>query len=330
MAGMAEPVPLHGGDLVVFPHGDAHALLDSPEGVARPAEEIIEGRNLDNYGPVTYGGAGLPASVLCGYFEFDRGNPHPLVQALPPLILIRGADGLDFAWLQTAINFMIHETKNARPGSQAVVSRLAEVLFVQMMRAHITQSGESSGILAAISDKQIGAALQLMHGAPEKNWDLIELSRNVGMSRSGFAARFHQLVNQTPMQYLTFWRMQKARDEIVGATRFMRMNAPHRRLEIGTTFYARRVQRTPVNSETKLLLLSHAFEVMGCVCVQFRTDHFNHASQRAIERLGAKRDGLIRNHQMLDGRVRDTVLYSILANEWDGVKRNLQFKLSRR
>lgn len=212
MAGMAEPVPLHGGDLVVFPHGDAHALLDSPDGVTRPAEEIIEGQNLDDYGPVTYGGAGLPASVLCGYFEFDRGNPHPLVQALPPLILIRGADGLDFAWLQTAINFMIHETKNARPGSQAVVSRLAEVLFVQMMRAHITQSGESSGILAAISDKQIGAALQLMHGAPEKNWDLIELSRNVGMSRSGFAARFHQLVNQTPMQYLMFWRMQKARD----------------------------------------------------------------------------------------------------------------------
>ncbi|MGE4112003.1 MAG: cupin domain-containing protein, partial [Burkholderiales bacterium] len=182
MAGMAEPVPLHGGDLVVFPHGDAHALLDSPDGVTRPAEEIIEGQNLDDYGPVTYGGAGLPASVLCGYFEFDRGNPHPLVQALPPLILIRGADGLDFAWLQTAINFMIHETKNARPGSQAVVSRLAEVLFVQMMRAHITQSGESSGILAAISDKQFGAALQRRHGAPEKNWDLIELSRYGGLS----------------------------------------------------------------------------------------------------------------------------------------------------
>lgn len=212
MDGMKEPIPLHGGDLVVFPHGDAHALLDSPDGVARPAQEILEGQNLENFGPVTYGGEGLPASVLCGYFEFDRSNPHPLLQALPPLILVRGADGLDFAWLQTAINFMIHETKNARPGSQAVVSRLAEVLFVQMMRAHITQSGAPSGIMAAISDKQIGAALQLMHGAPEQNWDLIQLSRNVGMSRSAFAARFHQLVNQTPIQYLTFWRMQKARD----------------------------------------------------------------------------------------------------------------------
>lgn len=117
--------------------------------------------------------------------------------------------------------------------------------------------------------------------------------------------------------------------KVVGCTRYMRMNAPHRRLEIGTTFYAASVQRSPINTEAKLLLLTHAFEAMGCVCVQFRTDHFNHASQRAIERLGAKRDGLIRNHQILDGRVRDTVVYSIIANEWDGVKRNLVFKLSR-
>ena len=128
---------------------------------------------------------------------------------------------------------------------------------------------------------------------------------------------------------MPFAVIEKASGNLVGATRYMRMNAPHRRLEIGTTFYASRVQRTPINSEAKLLLLTHAFESMNCVCVQFRTDHFNFASQRAIERLGAKRDGLIRNHQIIDGRVRDTVLYSILANEWEGVKRNLQMRLSR-
>lgn len=128
---------------------------------------------------------------------------------------------------------------------------------------------------------------------------------------------------------MPFAVIEKASGDLVGATRYMRMNAPHRRLEIGTTFYASRVQRTPINSEAKLLLLTHAFESMNCVCVQFRTDHFNFASQRAIERLGAKRDGLIRNHQIIDGRVRDTVLYSILANEWEGVKRNLQMRLAR-
>ncbi|CAN1532596.1 RimL Acetyltransferases, including N-acetylases of ribosomal proteins [Sphingomonadaceae bacterium] len=128
---------------------------------------------------------------------------------------------------------------------------------------------------------------------------------------------------------MPFAVIEKASGDLVGATRYMRMNSPHRRLEIGTTFYASRVQRTPINSEAKLLLLTHAFESMNCVCVQFRTDHFNFASQRAIERLGAKRDGLIRNHQIIDGRVRDTLLYSILANEWEGVKRNLQMRLSR-
>lgn len=114
---------------------------------------------------------------------------------------------------------------------------------------------------------------------------------------------------------------------VIGSTRFMRMNPAHRRLEIGTTFYARSVQRSAVNTEAKLLLLAYAFETLGCVCVQFRTDWFNRASQRAIERLGAKRDGVLRSHTiMADGRVRDTVVYSILDNEWPGVRANLEFR----
>ena len=120
-----------------------------------------------------------------------------------------------------------------------------------------------------------------------------------------------------------------AAGELVGCTRYMRMNKAARRLEIGTTFYAKSAQRSPVNSAAKLLLLTHAFEGMEASCVQLRTDHFNHASQRAIERLGAKKDGVLRNHSTVDGRVRDTVCYSIIANEWPGVRRNLEFKLSR-
>lgn len=116
--------------------------------------------------------------------------------------------------------------------------------------------------------------------------------------------------------------------ELVGSTRYMRMSETHRRLEIGTTFYAAHVQRTAVNSEAKLLMLRHAFETLGCLCVQFRTDWFNTRSQRAIERLGAKRDGVLRNHVIMpDGRVRDTVVYSIIANEWPGVRANLEHRL---
>jgi AraC-like DNA-binding protein len=216
--GRSEPIALQGGDLVAFLHGKAHRLTDAPGRKARPAEEILEGQNVAHYGPVTYGGGGLPASILCGYFEFDRDALHPLVDALPPFIHLRGTDTSEVAWLQTALNFMIHETKAARPGAEAVVNRLAGVLFVQMVRAYIEQSKSPPAMLAAIADKRVGAALELMHQAPQDAWTLETLARRAGMSRSALAARFHQLVGKTPMQYLTLWRMQLAR-RFLGETR---------------------------------------------------------------------------------------------------------------
>lgn len=118
--------------------------------------------------------------------------------------------------------------------------------------------------------------------------------------------------------------------QVVGTTRFMRLAPGHRRLEIGGTFYARAVQRTGVNTEAKRMLLAHAFEAMDCQCVQIRTDVLNLRSQRAIERLGARRDGVLRGHQvMADGRLRDSVVYSILDREWPGVRQNLDYLLAR-
>lgn len=117
--------------------------------------------------------------------------------------------------------------------------------------------------------------------------------------------------------------------KLIGSTRFMRMSEPSKRLEIGATFYAASVQRSGVNTESKLLLLTHAFEVMGVNVVEIRTDWLNKRSQAAIERLGAKRDGVLRSHVITAGRVRDTVVYSILAQEWQGVKMNLQHMLAR-
>lgn len=128
---------------------------------------------------------------------------------------------------------------------------------------------------------------------------------------------------------MPFVVIEKQSGAIIGATRYLRMNKDALRLEIGATFYALRTQRSAVNSEAKLLLLQHAFEVLNCQCVQIRTDAFNFQSQRAIERLGAKKDGVLRNHAFLKGRLRDLVVYSILANEWEGVNRNLQMRLAR-
>jgi RimJ/RimL family protein N-acetyltransferase len=119
-----------------------------------------------------------------------------------------------------------------------------------------------------------------------------------------------------------------ASGKVIGGTRYLNIDAANRRVEIGGTWYARRMQRTAINTECKLMLLEHAFERLGCIAVEFRTDWFNKRSQAAIERLGAKRDGIFRNHMiMADGRIRDTVVYSIIQSEWPGVKTNLQFKL---
>jgi len=121
-----------------------------------------------------------------------------------------------------------------------------------------------------------------------------------------------------------------ATGEVVGSTRYFNVEAAHRRLEIGHTWYAQRVQRTAINTECKLLLLAHAFETLDCIAVEFRTSFFNFPSRRAIERLGAKQDGILRSHQLLpDGSLRDTVVFSIIRGEWPAVKRNLDFKLDR-
>src|SRR6187551_3211174 len=119
-------------------------------------------------------------------------------------------------------------------------------------------------------------------------------------------------------------------NSIIGSTRYHDIVAPIDRVEIGYTWYAKSWQRTHVNTACKLLLFEHAFEKLGCAVVGLRTDNFNFASQRAIERLGAKKDGVIRHHQARrDGSARDSVMYSVLAAEWPDVKRHLVVRLAR-
>jgi N-acetyltransferase len=117
--------------------------------------------------------------------------------------------------------------------------------------------------------------------------------------------------------------------KIAGMTTYMNVDAANRRVEIGSTWYASRVQRSGVNTECKLLLLAHAFEKLDCIAVEFRTHFFNHQSRRGIERLGAKQDGILRSHQIAaNGTLRDTVVYSIIASEWPTVKAHLNYQLN--
>jgi N-acetyltransferase len=138
-----------------------------------------------------------------------------------------------------------------------------------------------------------------------------------------------RLAAQTPDTGLTFV-VRRLDGTLVGSSSYMAVDAPNRRLEIGNTWYVASARRSGVNSECKLLMLGHAFDELGCVAVEFRTHFFNSTSRAAIERLGAKLDGILRSHQIApDGSRRDTVVYSILDIEWPAVRSNLRFRLDR-
>jgi RimJ/RimL family protein N-acetyltransferase len=125
--------------------------------------------------------------------------------------------------------------------------------------------------------------------------------------------------------------VKDADGKIAGMTTYMNVDAGNRRVEIGSTWYAKRVQRSALNTQCKWLLLTHAFEKLDCIAVEFRTHFFNHQSRRGIERLGAKQDGILRNHSIApNGTLRDTVVYSIIASEWPTVKAHLTYQLEER
>jgi len=171
---------------------------------------------------------------------------------------------------------------------------------------------QCEGLTEAVKD---GELWKLWYTAIPRAEDMRkEIDRRLGLQASG---------SMMP------WTVYDADGMISGMTTYMNVDAPNRRVEIGSTWYAKRVQRSAVNTQCKLLLLTHAFEKLDCIAVEFRTHFFNHASRRGIERLGAKQDGILRNHQIApNGTLRDTVVYSIIAGEWPTVKAHLTYQLN--
>jgi N-acetyltransferase len=191
---------------------------------------------------------------------------------------------------------------------QPVTLRGEHVSLEPLQREH---AGE---LRAAAADGKLWQLWYTSVPLPEKTESYIEQA--LAMQAQGIA--------------LPFVVRALASGEIVGSTRYCHADAGHRRLEIGYTWYAERVQRSAVNSEAKLLLLRHAFEALDCIAVEFRTNWFNQRSREAIARLGARQDGVLRSHQrMPDGSLRDTVVFSIVAAEWPAVRRHLIHKLQR-
>lgn len=209
--GGAAPRVLQPGDLAVVPHGAGH-VLRSARGV-RAAKLFDLPRELvsERYEILRHGGGGETASMICGAVRFDHPAARHLISLLPPLIVVDAWTSTQSDWIQSTLRLMLAEARELKPGGETVITRLADILVVQAIRSWISEDpAAQSGWLGALKDPQIGRAIALVHRSPEHEWSVATLAATVAMSRSAFAARFTELVGETPMHYVARWRMSVA------------------------------------------------------------------------------------------------------------------------
>ena len=193
------------------------------------------------------------------------------------------------------------------PWLEPVTLRGKHATLEPLSHAHL------EGAIDAVKDGELWKLWYTSVPAPERM--AAEINRRLGLQAKG-----------SMLPFAVF----DAQGKCAGMTTYMNVDAEHKRVEVGSTWYAKRVQRTALNTECKLMLLTHAFETLDCIAVEFRTGFFNHQSRRAIERLGAKLDGVLRSHQRYaNGALRDTCVYSIIESEWPAVRAHLKFQLER-
>ena len=218
------PVRLEAGDLILFPQGDAHVMSSAP-GMRGPGTDTsfffsprpaqlpyalsLQGAEVTTAQP--NGGGRDRATVACGFLGFDAKPFNPLLAALPRVLHVPGRTLGPGSWVSTFLHAVVEEANQKRPGGEAVLERMSEMLFVEVLRRYIDSlPPEQTGWLAGMRDPAVGRALALLHERPGDPWTLEKLSEEAGLSRSSLHERFVHFIGQPPMQYLTRWRMQVA------------------------------------------------------------------------------------------------------------------------
>jgi AraC family transcriptional regulator, alkane utilization regulator len=202
---------LAAGDLVVLPTGRRHWLRDHPATPAPALERLLASHPLDEHRRLHAGGQGRRTTLLCGGFALESGDGHPLLAALPAVIHIRGVRGQPLPWVAATLRLLGAETGATTPGSEAVVSRLADALLTQALRVALAELDAADGArVRALRDPHVANAVRLIHGQPQRPWTVGELAAEVALSRSAFTARFRRLVGEPPMRYLIRARLAHA------------------------------------------------------------------------------------------------------------------------
>lgn len=199
------------GDLVLVPHGTGHRAWGAEPAPTPPVLELPHEHLSERYGVLRHGGGGARTDVVCGGVRFEQTAARHLLDALPTTIHLEGARVPRSDWLRATLDLMADETSTVRPGSDAVVSRLCDILVIQAIRAWIERDPAArTGWIGALRDDHLGAAIAAVHHDPGRRWTVGSLAAEAAMSRSAFAARFTELVGEPAMQYVSRWRMHHA------------------------------------------------------------------------------------------------------------------------
>lgn len=201
------------GDLALVPHGEGHRMRSEP-GVPTPRiDRLQHDYESDRYAILRYGEGGAESILVCGAVRIERPAAHHLIDLLPRIVHMEPSDGPRSDWVASTVRLLAAEASELRPGGETMITRLSDLLIIQTIRAWIEHDPAArTGWLGALKDRQIGRAISLIHQDPARPWTVAALAGELAMSRSAFAARFTELVDEPAMQYVTRWRMQVARD----------------------------------------------------------------------------------------------------------------------
>jgi AraC-like DNA-binding protein len=207
----AERRLLQPGDLALVPHGQGHVLASEPGVPPAKLLDLPRERVSQRYELLRHGGGGAPTTLICGAVRFDHPAAHRLVGLLPKIITVEPSGSPRTEWIQSTLRFMAAEASELRPGGETVITRLADILVIEAIRAWLAHDAAArTGWLGALQDRQIGRAISLIHRDHARPWTVASLAAEVAMSRSAFAARFTELVGEPAMHYLARWRMNVA------------------------------------------------------------------------------------------------------------------------